>query len=326
MYLDYYSSSFDIAQNISHIKSERFLIHSHPYYELHFVIGGDMELIYGGQVVHVQPYGLTMIAPDVPHGIRVLSEKPYERYTVHFTEDMIQEECREMLFRIFQTERFPARNNHLPALGATSIPQQFQELIRMIGLPKEQRDVLAPALIQSLVTSIYIRMLNIVPLPDQEEKPVLTVNEIRNYIDMHYIEKLTLEQIASVFFCSKGYLNSVFRRETGIPIMQYVLHRRLQYAQALIENGYTAANACSMSGFSDYSNFYRAYVKHFGSSPRQSSDSETAPPAPQIYPSSLRTGPAKKTSSAENSQRTNIWELYHHDGEPDEDPAWLKDQ
>lgn len=76
MYLHYPSSIYDIAQNISHVRADQFLIHSYPYYELHYVIRGDMEMLYVGQIVKVKPYGLTLIARNVLHGIRVVSEHP----------------------------------------------------------------------------------------------------------------------------------------------------------------------------------------------------------------------------------------------------------
>lgn len=325
MYLHYYSASYDIAQNISHVQSDRFLIHSHPYYELHFVISGDMEMLYAGQTVSVKPFGLTLIAPDVPHGIRVVSNKPYERYTVHFTEELIPESRRQLLLQVFNTDRFPARNNHIPSMGSTNLRYSFQELIRMCALPKEQRSLLAPVMIQGLLTSIYVIMLDIVPRPERTEKSTITVQDIRNYIDIHYVEKLSLDQLSSVFFCSKGYLNTVFRREMNMSIMQYVMYRRLQYAQALIENGYTAVNACHIAGFSDYSNFYRSYIKQFSVSPSHDAASASGNPAGNLFPTipiGHQTVP-EETSSAE--QRNSIWDLYEHTGAPEEDPSFLVD-
>ncbi len=325
MYLHYFSSSYDIAQNISHVRSDRFLIHSHPYYELHFVIGGDMEMLYAGQTIRVNPFGLTLIAPDAPHGIRVLSEKPYERYTVHFTEELVPQRVRGILLQIFHTERFPARNNHLPGLGSTNILHVFQEMIRMCALPKEQRDLLAPAMIQGLLTSVYVQMLDIVPMPQRTEKSTVTVQDIRNYIDIHYVEKLSLELLANVFFCSKGYLNTIFRREMDMSIMQYVLYRRLQYAQALIENGYTAINACSLAGFSDYSNFYRSYLKHFGVSPSQDAGTPDGVPFRNLLPVLPLIHPDSPEPPAKAEGRSSIWDLYQQEGAPEEDPSYLVD-
>ncbi len=325
MYLHYFSSSYDIAQNISHVQSKRFLIHSHPYYELHFFIAGDVEMFFAGQTLLARPFGMTLIPPDVPHGLRVLSTRPYERYTVHFTEDLISEECRGILLQIFRTDRFPARNNHLPSLGSTNILHVFQELIRMCALPKEERDLLAPAMIQSLLTSVYVNMLDIVPMPEREENAAVTVQEIRNYLDIHYIEKLTLDQLAAVFFCSKGYLNTVFRREMSMSVMQYVTHRRLQYAKALIENGYTAINACGIAGFSDYSNFYRSYTKHFNVSPSQDSIAGPEVPFQTKLPVLPLVYPDKPKSPPIPTGRNSIWELYRQEGKPDEDPSFLID-
>ena len=126
MYIHYFSSNYDIAQNISHIPSRRFLIHSHASYELHYVISGDMEIMYAGHITQVKSCGLTLIAPNVPHGIRVLSDKPYERYTAHFTEDLIPPRLRPLLLQLFSSELYPARNNHLKSMGTTNLLPIFQ--------------------------------------------------------------------------------------------------------------------------------------------------------------------------------------------------------
>lgn len=113
-----------------------------------------MEMLYAGQIVKVKPYGLTLIARDVPHGIRVVSEQLYERYTVHFTEEVLTEPSLAYLLSVFDTERFPQRNNHLPGMVHMSLLEEFKNLIHMCTLPKGQRDLLAPSMIQSLLTNV----------------------------------------------------------------------------------------------------------------------------------------------------------------------------
>lgn len=141
-----------------------------------------------------------------------------------------------------------------------SLLEEFKNLIYMCALPKGQRDILAPSMIQSLMTNIYVYMADVPSALSSAgvKGKSVSAQEIRNYIDSHYVEKLKLDDLAGVFFCSKGYLNTVFRQENGMSIMQYVIRRRLQYAQVLIENGYPAGQACTLSGFPEYSYFYRA--------------------------------------------------------------------
>ena len=49
--------------------------------------------------------------------------------------------------------------------------------------------------------------------------------------------------------------------------MGYVTLQRLSYAQKLLQSGIPAAEAAAAIGYSDYSTFYRAYLRHMGHPP-----------------------------------------------------------
>ncbi len=94
-----------------------------------------------------------------------------------------------------------------------------------------------------------------------ELKPVLA------YIHQHLAEKMTLDDLCLCAHVSKNKLNQLFHQHLGTTAMAYVTRCRLNYAQQLLINGFSAAQASSTSGFGDYASFYRAYVKHMGHSP-----------------------------------------------------------
>ena len=323
MYIHFYSASYDIAHNISHVKSDQFLIHSHPYYELHYMIDGDMEAIYDGHIIHTKPCGLTLIEPNVPHGIRVLSEKPYERYTAHFTADMISPQNRQLLLSIFHTDAMKARKNHLKGMGTTNLLHIFQELVRMETLSLDQRDLLIPPMIEALLICLYTYLQN-TPAGSAENASGISAKGIRKYIDAHYTEKITLDDLASIFYCTKGYVNTVFKAETGMTTMQYILNQRLSYAHALIENGYPANQACSLAGFSDYSSFYRSYVKKYDGAPSKDTIRERDSSTLELLPREIPNYEHTSSSTEIQDGRKTIWDMYHHEA-PDQDPDILHD-
>ena len=50
-------------------------------------------------------------------------------------------------------------------------------------------------------------------------------------------------------------------------MIDYIIRKRIAYAQQLLLNGVSAVQAGTAAGFGDYTSFYRAYKKHFGRSP-----------------------------------------------------------
>ena len=316
MYIHFNSGSFAIAHKISHVPSDRFLIHSHPYYELHYFIRGDVELIYDGQIIRPRSHGLTLMDCNVPHGLRVMSDGDYERFTVHFTEDLVPAEMREGLLHIFRAGA--ASGNHVRNMGATNVPRFLKELVQLYILPEEQREQLAPAMILAVLICVMMNVDHAALAEDKATEHALSNGEVIEFINAHLTEPMTLTELAHTFYCSKGYLNSLFKRETGVTVMNFIQVRRLNYARMLIDNGYPVTKACAMAGFREYSSFFRAYVKHFGASP--SSAQQFRPGRP-----GLMEEPIRALTDEEPEARRSIWSLSTCD-QPEDDPSILTDQ
>lgn len=318
MYIHYYSANYDIAQNVSHVQCDRFLIHSHSYFEIYYFIRGDVDLIYDGQLIRLQPHSLTLINSGVPHGFRVLSEKDYERFTVHFTQDILSEKIQKLVPELFESKEQLAQFNHVRNMGTTNVVRIMEELVQMYNLPPDQRDALAPHMIEALLICIYRSKNAAGALARATNDSAFSSRHIIEYINNHLTAPLTLTGLSKTFYCSKGYLNNLFKRETGFTVMNYIQQCRLKYARMLIENHYSASNACTMAGFNDYSSFFRAYVKQFGVSP----SNVTPTPTP---PGKLMTPPCTDGVKRDSGERKIIWEPYYDGGQQEDDPSRLHD-
>ena len=72
------------------------------------------------------------------------------------------------------------------------------------------------------------------------------------------------------FFVSKYYLCHIFKESTGLTVHEYVKQKRLNLAKEFVSDGKTLTEAAILSGFSDYSSFYRAYTKEHNQKPKLS--------------------------------------------------------
>jgi AraC-like DNA-binding protein len=62
---------------------------------------------------------------------------------------------------------------------------------------------------------------------------------------------------------------NLFKKETGCTLGGYVTEKRLWLARSLLRQGVSINEACLRSGFANYANFYRAFKKRYGVSPRE---------------------------------------------------------
>ncbi|MFS0724407.1 response regulator transcription factor [Paenibacillus sp. 1P07SE] len=103
---------------------------------------------------------------------------------------------------------------------------------------------------------------------DRKLKHKLNLEAVKAYIDLHFAEPLSLEQLARVFFVSKEYLSKLFKQSYGVTVMDYVLQRRMEQAKAWLEQEELSIKTIAeMTGYEDMSYFYRVFKKHYGVAP-----------------------------------------------------------
>ena len=151
-------------------------------------------------------------------------------------------------------------------------PSDFQSILEQILILEKNRagnrELLENELLHRLVTQILTWQTEI---PVKKEDNITSkLLEIRGFLDEHFTEKISLDELANLFYISKYHMMRQFRAQTGYTIHGYLTGKRLMFARAMIAAGTPVLQASEESGFGDYSAFLRAYRKQFGQSPRAS--------------------------------------------------------
>lgn len=82
----------------------------------------------------------------------------------------------------------------------------------------------------------------------------------KRYIDFHYAEDVTLEDLARLTHLNKYYLAHAFSRCYGITPINYLIEKRLQCSRELLEStDYSIAQIAQMAGFSSQSYFSQTF-------------------------------------------------------------------
>lgn len=95
-----------------------------------------------------------------------------------------------------------------------------------------------------------------------------TLQDIKDYLEEHWKEKIVLDNLADRFFINKYYLTRLFKNQYGISILNYILNikitrakQQLRFTNKTIE---AIGNEC---GFEDANYFSRSFKKVEGVSP-----------------------------------------------------------
>ncbi len=89
------------------------------------------------------------------------------------------------------------------------------------------------------------------------------------YIDLHFGEELSLKSIADYLNISVSSLSHRFKSDLNISVYRYITEKRLSVTRQYVEKGKSLSEAAFLSGFKDYSSFFRFYKNHFGNPPSQ---------------------------------------------------------
>ncbi len=93
---------------------------------------------------------------------------------------------------------------------------------------------------------------------------------IRNYIDLHIREKITLEDISNSLYISKSHIERAFKKEYGITPLVYCTNQKIaQVASMLITTDYSLAQISQQLGFSDVKYMSKSFKRITGQTPLQ---------------------------------------------------------
>ena len=90
-------------------------------------------------------------------------------------------------------------------------------------------------------------------------------DKVKNYIDQHYSEAISLEEIAKAVKANKYYLAHVFKNETGFSPLHYVSRRRLGEAQNLLINtDMSITQIAATVGYNNSNYFQNIFRRYMG--------------------------------------------------------------
>ncbi len=90
-----------------------------------------------------------------------------------------------------------------------------------------------------------------------------------NYIEYHYMQVISVEQIAHEMNIDRRYLSRLFKKEYGLTVQEYIISVRMRRAEDFLRFGYSVGQTAAMCGYPDVFNFSKMFKKHFGFSPSQ---------------------------------------------------------
>ena len=144
----------------------------------------------------------------------------------------------------------------------------LQQLYMLAGSSDYVRDMRINESLSVLLTLLMQESWN----PDNSaiSKKRMELVSVKNYMDEHYIEKITLDDLEAQFFINKYYLLKIFKETYGVTISNYLISRRITRAKQLLRfTQMTIDEVGCAVGMDGAGYFSRMFKKSEGISPKE---------------------------------------------------------
>ena len=111
---------------------------------------------------------------------------------------------------------------------------------------------------------MLLELLDVTTLKSSNEH----VHNIIKYIDENITEKLTLQSVSQEIGLTKEYTATIFKKETGRTVTEYINERKMLLAKDFIIHNKMGLNDISeYLGFDNYNYFSRIFKRYFKTTP-----------------------------------------------------------
>ncbi len=169
---------------------------------------------------------------------------------------------------------FIARNNlYNPVIDLGNINDKIRTLIVDIYNEMQSKKMGYELIVESYYLQFIVLLMRKMKfnLDFKEEKNIRKeIAAARDYIDSHYMEDISLDEIANFVSLSKYHLSREFTKNLGQSPVQYLNDRRIWEAKNLLEStNLTILDISNEVGFSSSSYFTQRFREIEGATPLQ---------------------------------------------------------
>lgn len=234
--------------------------HYHSHFELYYLEEGKRLHMLENDIYETAPDDMMLFAPFVMH--HSYSEKPdqrFKRIVLYFTPDSVEDE--NVLKKLVNSSGL----YHVDA----KVGHYIHGMLGMILMEQNNKDELHGASMKALLNMIVIALLRSGIQASKPEVQTL-ISKMVDYIDTHYMEDITLDDLADQFFVSKYYLCHEFKKYTNRTINQYINTTRIMNAQRqIMETGHSFTKIGTDCGFASSTHFSRTFKSVTGYTPSE---------------------------------------------------------
>ncbi len=250
--------------------SDLFYWHFHPELELVYIQADRGKRHVGDHISYFSGSDLVLIGSNIPHlnfdhGIKT----DYRKVVLHLDKDFVYEKLLKTSELRHLHSLFSLARNGL-AFGGERTNEIGERLFNLENLSSFDRYIEILRILNELSQFTETELLHRQPFTFLiNEADESRIRSIYAFIDSHFHEKISLEEIAEAHHFSREGFCRYFKKRTGSTFTDFVNRYRVSQAKLLLESEHSVSEACFSCGFESVSYFTRVFKRITGENPGQ---------------------------------------------------------
>ncbi len=237
---------------------QKFLNHFHEHYVIGLIEGGHRALVCKGSSYILGPGDLVLFNPRDNHACAPVGDAGLDYRFLNVPSEVMTRAARAITGR-----------DGAPVFGRCMAPGgdiapglcELHDLI-MENAKSSRKEELFFLLLGQLLSEHAEAGGDVVPARAHP-----AVEAVRAYLELHYADSVSLEELSELAGLSKYHLLRCFTRQQGISPYSYLETLRVNQARRLLKRGVPPAETAQRTGFADQSHFSRFFKKVTGVPP-----------------------------------------------------------
>lgn len=247
-------------------------LHNHDGYEIVLFLGGECFFCTESERKKLERGDLVLVEPYAFHGADVTDLDSYERIVVNIREEYLgglglEDTDLSACFYNRQPNRLNLLKISEKEIGKFVVLAGKIEN-NMLEEPYGYR-VLEKAYLAEFMVLLNQKSVSSSPAMGYANHMPEVVSEIFRYVEQNLTSDISIGKIAAQFHHNSDYLSRMFKSVAGCSLQYYIIAKRISAAQSYLREGESPYDVCFMSGFHNYSSFFRAFSRQVGCSPKQ---------------------------------------------------------
>ena len=232
--------------------------HKHEECELIMIAGGTGTAMIGDFVGEYKTGDIYFIGSNIPHSFRKRHHKMIgDAVVAHFKQDVFGEsffllpEIKNMRTFLHKSDALQLTNKLKREVSALLLPMENAKGFERINL-------LLQALQKMSTSSSYSRLTQDFSSPDNNINPA--IEKIIEYSFKHYLEPITLEQVAAIAEMSIPTFCRFFKKNIKKTYFNFLQDLRISHACKLLTNtSKPVMDCCYESGYNSWAHFSKQF-------------------------------------------------------------------